>query len=67
VVADEVGFSASALAGWLRQGRAPLVAVHIWPDAPPAVAASVVVVLPNGVRVEGLRVADVPAVLVHLA
>jgi hypothetical protein len=68
VVADEVGFSASALAGWLRHGRAALVPVHVRPDVPPAAAAAaVVVMLPNGVRVEGLRVADLPAVLARLA
>jgi len=67
-VADEVGFSVGAVTGWVRGRPAAVVPVRVRAailDAAPA--AGVVVVLPSGVRVEGLQVADVPTLLAQLA
>lgn len=66
-VADEVGFSASALAGWLRQETPVLVPVRVRAESAGAEQSpGIVIVLPNGVRVEGLRAAEVPALLAQL-
>ena len=69
-IAREVGFSIGAITGWARAGT-PLPAlrpVAVRADAVVALPASgLVVVLPNGVRIEGLHVADVPALLAQLA
>lgn len=66
-IAREVGFSVGAITGWARAAtRMRPVAVRA--DTVVALPASgVVVVLPTGVRIEGLRVADVPALLAQLA
>jgi hypothetical protein len=69
VIAEEVGFSVGAITGWMRartaSGVVPVAvrpaAVVAWP------APGVVIVLASGVRVEGLHVADVPALLTQLA
>ena len=69
-IAREVGFSVGAITGWARGTRRPLRVRPVTVRAEAVVAlpgAGLVVVLPNGVRVEGLQVADVPALLAQLA
>ena len=69
-IAREVGFSVGAITGW---GRVRTAVPRLRPVAvrPAAVvtlpAAGLVVVLPNGVRIEGLPMADVAALLAQLA
>src|SRR5207248_2188263 len=63
-IAREVGFSVGAITGWTRAARrpSPMRPVAVRADTVVTLPASgVVVVLPNGVRIEGLPVADVPA------
>lgn len=70
MIAREVGFSVGAITSWARAQTAPprLRPVAVRADAVVALpAAGLVVVLPNGVRIEGLPVADVPALLAQLA
>jgi hypothetical protein len=69
-IAREVGFSVGAITGWARAGTRPprLRPVTVRAAAVVALPASgLVVVLPNGVRIEGVPVADVPALLAQLA
>jgi hypothetical protein len=69
-IAREVGFSVGAITGWARAAtRAPRVRpVTVRAGTVVALPASgLVIVLPNGVRIEGLHAADVPVVLAQLA
>jgi len=69
-IAHEVGFSVGAITGWARAAMRPprVRPVAVRADTVVALpAAGLVVVLPNGVRIEGLHVADVPALLAQLA
>lgn len=69
-IAHDVGFSVGAITGWARGGTRPprMRPVAVRADTVVALPASgVVVVLPNGVRIEGLPMADVPALLAQLA
>jgi len=69
-IAREVGFSVGAITGWARAATRParMRPVAVRADTVVALPATgVVVVLPTGVRIEGLRVADVPALLAQLA
>ena len=69
-IAREVGFSVGAITGWARAATRPprMRPVAVRADAVVTLPASgLVVVLPNGVRIEGLQVADVPALLAQLA
>lgn len=69
-IAREVGFSVGAITGWARaatrvpQMRPVAVRVGAVVTLP---SSGLVVVLPTGVRIEGLQVADVPALLAQLA
>lgn len=68
-IAREVGFSIGAMKGWARAGTPaarwrPVTVRSATVGVLPA--AGVVVVLPSGVRIEGLQVAEIPAVLAHL-
>jgi hypothetical protein len=69
-IAREVGFSVGAITGWARGMQRPLRVrpVTVCADAVVALPApGLVVVLPSGVRIEGLQVTDVPALLAQLA
>jgi hypothetical protein len=69
-IAREVGFSRGAVTGWVRGGRRPLRVRPVTVRADALVArppGGLVVVLPNGVRIEGVPLADVPALLTQLA
>jgi hypothetical protein len=69
-IAREVGFSMGAITSWARAGTpAPrLRPVAVRAAAIVALPASgLVVVLPSGVRIEGLHAAEVPALLAQLA
>jgi hypothetical protein len=69
-IAREVGFSIGAITGWARAQTPPprLRPVTVRTAAVVALPASgLVVVLPNGVRIEGVPVADIPALLAQLA
>ncbi len=69
-IAREVGFSVGAITSWARAQTAPsrLRPVAVRAAAVVALpAAGLVVALPNGVRIEGLQVADIPALLAQLA
>lgn len=69
-IAREVGFSIGAITSWARAGTpAPqLRPVAVRAAALVALpAAGLVVVLPSGVRIEGLAAAEVPALLAQLA
>lgn len=70
MIAREVGFSVGAITSWARARTASprLRPVTVRPAAVVALPASgLVLVLPSGVRIEGLQVADVPALLAQLA
>jgi hypothetical protein len=69
-IAREIGFSIGAITRWARAATpAPrLQPVTVRAAALVALPASgLVVVLPSGVRIEGLQVAEVPALLAQLA
>jgi hypothetical protein len=69
-IAREIGFSIGAITGWVRAATRPLRVRPVAVRAAAVVAlpaSGLVVVLPNGVRIEGLQVADVPALLAQLA
>jgi hypothetical protein len=70
-IAREVGFSVGAIRNWTRAGtaRLPLQPVAVRPAAAVVTlpASGLAIVLPSGVRIEGLAVADVPTVLAQLA
>ena len=69
-IAREVGFSIAAITGWARAATRPLRLRPVTVRADAVVArpaVGLVVVLPNGVRIEGLPLADVPALLAQLA
>ncbi len=69
-IAREVGFSVGAIRNWTRAGRAriALQPVAVRPAAVVSLQASgLTIVLPSGVRIEGLAVADVATVLAQLA
>ncbi|MBI3767705.1 MAG: hypothetical protein HY271_04320 [Deltaproteobacteria bacterium] len=69
-IAREVGFSVGAITSWARAGTPPLRLRPVAVRAAALVtlpASGLVVVLPNGVRIEGVSVADVPALLAQLA
>ena len=68
-IALEVGFSIAAITGWSRAATRPLRLrpVAIRADAVVArPAVGLVVVLPSGVRIEGLPLTDVPVLLAQL-
>jgi hypothetical protein len=68
-IARDVGFSVGAITSWARAETAPprLRPVAVRAAAIVALpAAGLVVVLPSGVRIEGLQVADVLALLAQL-
>jgi len=70
MIAREVGFSVGAITNWGRATRRSprLRPVIVRAGAVVALPLSgLVVVLPNGVRIEGLHVADVAALLAQLA
>ena len=69
-IARAVGFSVGAIRGWVRVGMAAprLRPVTVRAAAVVTLPASgLAIVLPNGVRIEGVPVADVPALLAQLA
>jgi hypothetical protein len=69
-IAREVGFSIGAITGWARAATRPLRLRPVIVRADAVVALptpGLVVVLPSGVRIEGLPLADVPALLAQLA
>jgi hypothetical protein len=69
-IAREVGFSVSAIRNWTRAGTArvpPLQPVAVCPAVVALPASGLAIVLPSGVRIEGLAVADVSALLAQLA
>ena len=69
-IAREVGFSVGAITSW---ARADTAAPHLRPVAVRAAAvvalpaSGLAIVLPNGVRIEGVSVTEVPALLAQLA
>jgi hypothetical protein len=70
MIAREVGFSVGAVTGWARAGTPPLRLRPVAVRAAAIVAlpaSGLVVVLPSGVRIEGLHAAEVPALLAQLA
>lgn len=69
-IADEVGFSVGAIRNWTRGAPtgSALQPVVVRPAAVVTLpAAGLAIVLPSGVRLEGLAVGDVAAVLAQLA
>ena len=69
-IAREIGFSVGAMTSWARaETSAPrLRPVTVRAAAVVTLPASgLAIVLPNGVRIEGVPVADVPALLAQLA
>ena len=69
-IAREVGFSVGALTSWARVDTAAprLRPVTVRPAAVVTLPASgLAIVLPSGVRIEGVSVADVPTLLAQLA
>ena len=69
-IAREVGFSVGAITNWMRaETAAPrLRPVALRSTAVVTLPASgLAIVLPSGVRIEGLQVADVPVLLAQLA
>ena len=69
-IAREVRFSVGAITSWMRAATvAPrLRPVTVRPATVVTLPASgLAIVLPNGIRIEGVPVADVPALLAQLA
>lgn len=66
-IAQELGLSESTLLRWLKAGTSQLRPVRI-AEAPPVIAsAPLVLVTPNGYRLEGLNTASAAEVLRRLA